>query len=186
MSTAKIKPRPMLTHLGIHVSDLEPMVGFYQRVLGLTITDRGRGLNLPEDMVFLSSSPDIHHQLLLCTGRKSAIEHNHINQISFRVKSLEEMQEIARRLASEDVSLMMQLDHGNAWSIYFKDLENNTVELYAESPWYVPQPYGRKFDILDPAEETRAATRKFAEEQEGFKPCEDWAKEMKEEMGVDS
>jgi len=172
----------MLTHLGIHVLDLEPMIGFYQRVLGLMITDRGRGKNLPEDMVFMSSSPEIHHQLLLCTGRKTTIDMNHINQISFLVDSLEDMQEIAGRVEAEGISLMMQLDHGNAWSIYFKDLEGNTVEVYASSPWHVPQPYGRPFEITDSADEIRATTLALAEKKEGFGPVAEWASQMQSEL----
>jgi catechol 2,3-dioxygenase len=181
--TTQQQPRPMLTHLGIHVRDLDRMVGFYSRVLGLTITDRGRGINLKQDMVFMSSSPSIHHQLLLCTGRLGEDAYNHINQISFNVSSLEEMQEIARRLGNESIPLRMQLDHGNAWSIYFHDPEGNTVEVYADSPWHVPQPYGQVFDISRPADEIRAATYEHSKGRAGFMLRTQYEEQMKSRMG---
>lgn len=183
MMRTQQQPRPMLTHLGIHVRDLERMVGFYQRVLGLIITDRGRGTNLKQDMVFMSSSPSIHHQLLLCTGRPADDAYNHINQISFNVRSIEEMQEIARRLQDESTPLRMQLDHGNAWSIYFHDPEGNTVEVYADSPWHVPQPCGRVFDITRPADEISAATYEYSKGRPGFMPRTQYEEQMKSRMG---
>ncbi len=179
------QPRPMLTHLGIHVRDLERMLGFYQRVLGLTVTDRGRGTNLKQDMVFLSSTPGIHHQLLLCTGRPADEAFNHINQISFSVGSLEEMQEIARRLQAESLLPYMQLDHGNAWSIYFRDPEGNTVEVYADSPWHVPQPYGRVFDIMQPAAEIKAITYEHSKDRPGFTSRAQYEEQMRDRMRMD-
>jgi catechol 2,3-dioxygenase len=62
----------------------------------------------------------------------------------------------------------MQLDHGNAWSIYFHDPEGNMVEVYADSPWHVPQPYGKPFDITQPADRIRAATYEHASARAGF------------------
>ena len=174
---------PMLTHFGFHVVDLKKMIGFYQRILGLTIMDQGRGINLPEDMVFLSNSPDVHHQLMMCTGRSAdELKYNHINQISCLVESLEQMQEVVKRLDEEGTPITRQLDHGNAWSYYFFDPEGNTVEIYANTPWHVQQPWGRVFDVREPVDKIMAETLEYAKAQTGFQPREDYIESMRQEM----
>lgn len=56
------------SHLGIHVTNLDKMVNFYTRVLGLVLSDRGT-LPAGPELAFLSRSPDDHHQVVLATGR---------------------------------------------------------------------------------------------------------------------
>ncbi|CAM3993062.1 hypothetical protein [Roseateles saccharophilus] len=33
---------------------------------------------------------------------------------------------------------MNPTNHGGAWSVYFLDPEGNRIELFAQTPWYVP------------------------------------------------
>ena len=70
-------------HLGINVTEMQPMVDFYTRVLGFTVTDRGRSSRFGE-LAFLSRDPDEHHQIVLADG-KPADAMSTVNQISFRV-----------------------------------------------------------------------------------------------------
>ena len=50
-----------LGHVGISVTDLDKMLDFYTRILGLTVTDGGEGRG-----VFLSAHPETeHHEFLI-------------------------------------------------------------------------------------------------------------------------
>src|SRR5262245_5031554 len=79
-----------MSHIGLYVRDLAIMEDFYTRVLGFTVTDRGKARGA--DIVFTSWSPRDHHQVALVAGRPKDDSFNHINQISFRVASVEDLQ----------------------------------------------------------------------------------------------
>ena len=127
--------RPVLSHMGIYVHDMDAMEDFYTRVMGLVVTDRGKAFRFPIDLVFLSSRPGMHHQLALASGRPEDETYSVVNQMSFAVASLDELREMLRRVTAEAVRDLVQINHGNAWSLYFLDPEGNRVEVMeAETP----------------------------------------------------
>src|SRR5262249_47310106 len=88
-----------MSHIGIYVHDVPKMEDFYTRVLGFTVTDRGQVYG--QDIVFTSWDPKDHHQVILVAGRPKELAYNHINQMSFRVVSVEDLQTIWRRVKDE-------------------------------------------------------------------------------------
>src|SRR5580704_13134299 len=88
-----------MSHIGLYVHDMPKMEDFYTRVLGFTVTDRGKVRGA--DIVFTSWDPKDHHQVALVSGRPKALAYNHINQISFRVASVEDLQAVWKRVKSE-------------------------------------------------------------------------------------
>src|SRR5262245_20223441 len=115
------------SHFGIHVTDLPRMEDFYTRVLGLLVSDRGtlqNGLTL----VFLSRDPDEHHQMVLVTGRPPGVEYNVVNQMSFKLPTLQDLKGRYAALRDAGVKEFRIVTHGNAWSIYFPDPEGNRLE----------------------------------------------------------
>jgi len=128
-------PRMTFSHLGLYVWNMPTMVEFYSVVLGFSITDRAniRGA----DVVFLSRSPDEHHQIVLVPGRAPGGPSN-INQISFRVVSLTELRRLHVEVKAAGVAGINPTNHGGSWSIYFLDPEGNRIELSVPTPWYVP------------------------------------------------
>jgi catechol 2,3-dioxygenase len=173
--------RPKLTHLGLYVQDLARMVEFYTGVLGLLVTDRGRGTAMPVDLVFLSAEADKHHQIVLASGR-AAESVSTINQLSFSVDTLDglrEMQARALRFGARDMRL---INHGNAWSIYFKDLEGNTIEIYLDSPFHVPQPHFDPLDLSLSDAEILRQTEEFCRRDPGFMIRSEWIKAMESRL----
>ena len=85
-----------MSHIGLYVHDLPLMEDFYTRVLGFTVTDRGKVRGA--DIVFTSWDPKDHHQVALVAGRPKELGFNHINQISFRVAAVEDLQAIWQRV----------------------------------------------------------------------------------------
>nr|MBX2846828.1 hypothetical protein [Acidiferrobacterales bacterium] len=61
-SNSRTLPNIALSHFEIFVENVTLMENFYTQCLGLVVTDRGEG---QDGMVFLSNSPQEHHQLVL-------------------------------------------------------------------------------------------------------------------------
>lgn len=179
MSSSPV-PRLAFSHMGLYATDLARMADFYTRVLGLTETDRGR-LGAVE-LVFLSSNPMEHHQIVLASGRPAEAGFNVINQISFRMAEFAGLREMHRRLQREGMKEIAPVSHGNALSVYFRDPEGNRVELFVDTPWYVQQPLRVPMDMSLSDAELWAWAEAEARRQPGFKPVEDWRDELGRKM----
>lgn len=171
-------PKPVkldFSHIGLHCVDLPRMVDFYTRVLGFTETDRGvaRGF----DIVFTSWDASDHHQMVLAAGRPGLAGFNHINQISFRVPRFEDIQAVWRRVKDEPgVHDIRGTNHGNAFSMYFRDPEGNRIEIFCDTPWYITQPCVEELDLSRPAAEVLAEAEKFCRAAPGFASAEEYQK----------
>jgi catechol 2,3-dioxygenase len=171
------KVRLRFSHAGFFVQDLEKMVDFYTGVLGFTVTDRG--IHNGAEIVFTSWDPDEHHQIVLVAGRHGPLEFNHINQLSFRVDTLEQLQSVWRAVSAEpQVRDLRPVSHGNAWSLYFRDPEDNRIEIFCDTDWYVTQPCAQPLDPSLPADEIRRRTEAFCRGAPGFQPLAEYRQEM--------
>jgi len=162
--------RARLAHMGIFVRDREKMVNFYTEVLGLMVTDQGPGRAPGMHLTFMSADPGEHHQVVLVTGRPEDNGFNPINQVSFLVESLAQLREVHERALARGATDMRLVNHGNAWSIYFRDPEGNTLEAYLHTPFHVPQPHGEKLDLSMSDDEILHATEAACASDPGFMP----------------
>jgi catechol-2,3-dioxygenase len=166
-----------MSHIGLYVHDIARMEDFYTRVLGFTVTDRGKVRG--SDIVFTSWDPRDHHQVVLVAGRPQELGFNHINQMSFRVGSVEDLQAVWRNVKDEPgVTDMRGMDHGNAWSLYFRDPEGNRLEIFCDTQWYISQPCIEDLDLSLPADQIRAKSDAFCRAAPGFKPIEEYQAEV--------
>jgi catechol 2,3-dioxygenase len=101
-------------------------------------------------------------------------------QLSFKVSEIEHLRLARARALQQGASQMRGMNHGNALSIYFADIEGNTVEVYLDTPWHIPQPHGDPLDLgLSDAAiwaETEAACRA----DPGFMPMAQWAERFRQ------
>lgn len=164
---------PQLAHAGIYVRDIEAMTRFYTRVFGLQLTDKGVGRNFKVPLHFLSGTADQHHQLVLAGGR-AADAPSTIMQLSFKVTAIDDLRRVRAAALAEGAQQMRGMNHGNALSIYFADLEENTVEVYLDTPWYVPQPHGDPLDLAKADAEIWAETEAICRADPGFVPVDEW------------
>src|ERR1700733_13281513 len=103
------------------------MRDFYERVIGLTVTDEDE----EQGIVFFSAQPDVeHHEFVLQRGRTAAPGSMLSHQISWRVDSVETLQAYHQRFKEEGVPVQQEVTHGNAYGIYFFDPEGNRGEVY--------------------------------------------------------
>lgn len=169
-------PALAFSHMGIFVADVARMEDFYTRLLGFTVTDRGKLGSF--DLVFLSREPREHHQIVLVSGRPGELPFNPINQISFRMAEFAGLREMHRRLQAEGVDQLAPVSHGNALSVYFRDPEGNRIELFVDTPWYVKQPLRIPMDMRMSDAELWVWAEAEARKLPGFKPVEQWRREV--------
>jgi catechol-2,3-dioxygenase len=187
---AAAKPAPNLkfTHMGLVVSDIDVMTRFYVDILGFTVTDRGVFGSM--DVVFMSRDPEEHHQIVLTTGRPTVLPANTINpefgpsiqQISFKMGTLADLRDMAERLEGGGATKITAASHGNAWSVYAHDPDGNFIEFYVDTDWYANQPFYVPLDLNKTDEEIARETREMCEASPGFKPAEQWRRDMSKVM----
>ena len=130
-----------LGHVGVYVRDMPAMIDFYTRVLGLEVTDRGED----DRIVFLSARPqEEHHELAFA---KSADLKTNAQQISFTVGSLQDLKTLYRRIKAEGRPIDRVVNHGIAFGCYFRDPEDNRIEVYWSTGKDYPQPHGDPIDL---------------------------------------
>ena len=147
-----------LGHLGIFCDDLENMREFYSQFMGLTITDE----DLDRGICFMSADPKSeHHELALARPRGDARATKDVQQISFIVKSMDDLKEFNRRIKARGLRIDRTVTHGISCSIYFFDPEDNRVELYYKTGYNVKQRFGEPIDLEDPTEKLLEFSKSF-------------------------
>jgi catechol-2,3-dioxygenase len=142
-----------LGHTGLWVNDLPRMRDFYERVLGLQVTDEDEELGI----VFFSAQPENeHHEFVLQTGRTAEAGAKLPHQISWRVDSLETIVDFHNRFRDEEIPVQQEVTHGNAIGIYFFDPEGNRNEVYLRLDREVRQPFRKSLNLDQPLDQILA------------------------------
>jgi catechol 2,3-dioxygenase len=97
-----------------------------------------------------------------------------IDHLAFRVQALADLRIIRSNLNAVGIVDILQIDHGNAWSLYFNDPEGNGVECYVDTPFHVAQPNAGTFDLDSTDELIEATTRRRIENLPEFQLMKDW------------
>jgi len=184
-------PKIQFSHFGINVRDLDLMEDFYTKVVGFTVTDRGSVEALDISLVFMSMDPMEHHQFVICTGdpddmgsnSKGAFFAGPINQLSFRLESLDDLRIMYNRLTEQaDPEKLLVGTHGIAWSVYAHDPEGNTLEFFVDTPWFIDQPFLEPFDLSKSDDVIIAETEALCREAPGFQPYGAWRDRLAKEL----
>lgn len=171
-----------LGHVGLFVRDLSRMAEFYRRVFGFLITDVDLDASGKPRAVFLSRNPDEHHQLVLVSRAGVVPVATVIQQISFRTESLAEVRRTYFALLEESLSQIEPITHGTAWSVYFRDPEENRIELFAETPWYITQPFVAPVDYNRSEDAILRETEELCRAQPSFRMMSEWRAEAAQRM----
>jgi catechol 2,3-dioxygenase len=176
-STADKARRPRLTvgHSTLAARDLDALQGFYCDVLGFEVTNRGPVGDDGVELAFLSQDPSAHHQIAMVSGASTSdSDFVMIDHLAFRTGTLDDLRIIRSNLGSAGINEILYIDHGNAWSLYYKDPEGNGVECYVDTPFHVAQPYAGTFDLDATDEEIEETTRKALESEPEFQLMGEW------------
>ena len=121
-----------LSHVVLHVNDMDKMVAFYRDVLGLTVH---QGQRDPNALVFLTANPETDdHEIAFIRGRDG--DAKIVNHIAFRVESPAVVKAYYDQFVATGVPIDHTVSHsyvteGNTVSCYFLDPEGNRLEVYA-------------------------------------------------------
>ena len=114
-----------LGHVGFYVQDLELMKDFYANFIGMQLT------KVSQNAAFFSADPEAcDHEIALMIGRPSLDDPHLIQQISMRVDSLDDLRDFKRRIGEKGYQLDRIVTHASAIGCYFRDPENNPVEVF--------------------------------------------------------
>lgn len=167
-------------HVGLFVRDLDRMCEFYIKYFGFAVTDFVRS---PErSITFLTTDPTSHHQFVLVTGRPEGETPKLMNQLSFRLKTLAELQRVYAQLVEDKVSGLDPITHGIAWSVYLPDPEGNRIEAYVDTPWYITQPFRAGIDLSKPEADLVAETEALCRASPGFEPVSAWTPRIAQQI----
>ncbi len=168
------------SHAVLFIKDEARMLDFYTRVLGFQVTDQGP-TSSGQKIIFMSQTPEEHHQIAFFLGRKDSDPSNSHAHLAFRVGDLAELREMISRLQAEDTALR-PTSHGNTWSVYFQDPEQNGIEIFCDTPWQVAQPAGETWDMTLDDAALLAWTRETFQDRERFGSQKEFVKRRKREL----
>ncbi len=136
------------------------------------------------ELAFLSRSPHEHHQIVLAhVPDRDLSGSTTLNQVSFRVDSLDDLKTYFHQLTVLNLPGMEPRNHGNSWSFYFFDPEGNKVEIYCPTNWQVKQPWRIPLDLAASTQDIISQTDREVKKLPGSLPLDEWQKQMTLRLG---
>lgn len=122
-----------IAHVVLKVRDLEKSRKFYTETLGMHVMK-----HVPEiKAVFLSFNGRDHHEIALFEiGEKAATpQPNQTGLLHFamRLRTEEDLLAAYKELKEKKVPVSFTVNHGVSKSIYFRDPDNNELEVYTDN-----------------------------------------------------
>jgi catechol 2,3-dioxygenase len=115
--------RAHLGHVAIPAQHPETLAQFYHKVLGLDETLRGSLPNLG-DFIFLSDQVEARQQRVAFMTRAEA------RHVAWEVESLADLQQVCADARAHGAAVLFALNHRTTISLYLRDPEGNSVEVY--------------------------------------------------------
>jgi catechol 2,3-dioxygenase len=101
-----------------------------------------------------------------------------VDHLAFRTGTLDDLRVLRKKLVAAGIDPILPICHGNAWSLYFDDIEGNGVECFVGTPFHVAQPFAQGFDLDQSDEDILEATRQLIESEPEFRPFAQWREEF--------
>lgn len=114
-------------HIHLKIRNMKKSIDFYQRYLGLTITE-----NLDNALVFMSSGKSHHELALQEVGNTAPTPKRHdvgLYHAAFETSGREAFIETYQRLKADGIAVY-PVDHRISWALYFSDPDGNGLEVY--------------------------------------------------------
>jgi catechol 2,3-dioxygenase len=128
-----IDPRTDIGHVHLKVSDLDRSIGFYRDVLGFELQQR-----MGDQAAFLSAG-GYHHHIGLNTwesagGQPPPPGTTGLFHVAIRYPDRKALATALKRVVDAGVRVDGASDHGVSEAIYFRDPDENGIEIYRDRP----------------------------------------------------
>ncbi|MGO9061276.1 MAG: VOC family protein [Candidatus Binataceae bacterium] len=134
----EITIHPKLQHFGIATANLDAMLDWYRKVLGMTINARAEAPAGPEGKPLFSaafaSNDEVHHRIAffelpgLVTDPDKR-RHARVQHVAFEYETLDDLLGTYGRLKGSRIVPVLAADEGSQTSFYYLDPDQNSVEL---------------------------------------------------------
>lgn len=134
---------PKLHHLGLTTGNLEPLVDWYRKVLGMTIvhqTDSATGNheNTPKIKTAWVSNDEANHRLAFVelpglSGDPDRQHHHRLQHFAFEYRNIDELLGTYARLKDLGIGPVMCTDAGAQTAFYYEDPDRNSVEINVDN-----------------------------------------------------
>lgn len=130
MNNYKTHPKTVIGHIHLTVDNLEKSLKFYRDILGFEVTQKMNGA------VFLSAG-GYHHHIALNTWKNESPkrpENGQIGLYHFAIlyPNRKELAKALKNLIKAKWHFDGASDHGVSESVYLRDPDGNSIELYAD------------------------------------------------------
>ncbi|WP_181165646.1 MULTISPECIES: VOC family protein [unclassified Mesorhizobium] len=136
MNTEQIA-HPKLQHFGLTTSNLNEMINWYRKVVGMTVNHRAR-IDGPQNSPWFSaafvSNDDCNHRIAMFEMPDLEVDpdkkrHARIQHVAFAYNTLDDLLGTYIRLKGEGILPVMAADQGIQMVLYYCDPDQNSVEL---------------------------------------------------------
>ena len=134
---------PKLMHYGLATANLDAMIDWYRKVLGMTVNNRIKvPAGIPNGppfsgMAFLSND-EFDHRIVFfeipgVVPDPDKRRHTGLQHVAFEYATLDDLLGTYTRLKNQGIAPLWAADHGVGTSIYYEDPENNVIELNVDN-----------------------------------------------------
>jgi catechol-2,3-dioxygenase len=140
---AEVIVHPKLGHYGLNTANLDPMINWYQKVLGMAVNHRSKIPAIarlvrqgpPFSAFAFVSNDEMDHRIVFFEVPKAAPDpekrqHTGLQHVAFIYATLDDLLATYLRLKGLGIAPMWAADHGVGTSIYYQDPDRNVVEIY--------------------------------------------------------
>ena len=134
----EITIHPKLQHFGLATANLDAMLDWYRKVLGMTINARADAPAGPEGKPLFSaafaSNDEVNHRIAFfelpgLVTEPDKRRHTRVQHVAFEYETLDDLLGTYVRLKGLGIVPVLAADEGSQTSFYYLDPEQNSVEL---------------------------------------------------------
>ncbi len=134
--------RPTLHHFGLTTANLDAMLNWYGKVLGMVPnhqTSRPMGTRGPLGVrVAWVSNDEANHRIAIVELRglvddSQRAHHRRLQHVAFEFRTVDDLLSTYARLKRLGIEPVLAADHGATTSFYYEDPDRNSVELLADN-----------------------------------------------------
>lgn len=130
-----------LCHVGMYARNPALLAEFYRDVLGMQIVGGSDANSTLGTSAFLSSRPgEESHEIAMLNN--PALAHR-----AFKVRSLAALKQFYQTIVTRGIPIEFQFLHGVSFAFYFRDPEDNLIEVYWSTGMAYPQPCAQAIDL---------------------------------------